>query len=100
MDVSTEQVTALVYRAVDQINAELAGQQYLEKNPSAVLFGSGATIDSMALVSFIVAVEEQILDDLGLALTLADEKAMSMEHSPFRTLATLIDWVRGRVQAA
>lgn len=99
MDASTERVTALVYQAVDQINTELT-EQHLGKDPSAVLFGKGATIDSMALVSFIVAVEEQILDELGLALTLVDEKAMSMERSPFKTLGTLIDYVQQRIQAA
>jgi acyl carrier protein len=100
MDISKEQVTALVYRAVDEINAERTDNQQLDKNPATVLFGSQATIDSMALVSFIVAVEEQLFDELGLSMTLADDKAMSMERSPFKTLATLIDYVQSRVQAA
>ena len=100
MDISKEQVTALVYRAVDEINAERTDNHQMDKNPATVLFGSQATIDSMALVSFIVAVEEQLFDELGLSMTLADDKAMSMERSPFKTLATLIDYVQSRVQAA
>jgi acyl carrier protein len=100
METSKEQVTALVYRAVDEINAELTDSQHLDKDPATVLFGSRAQIDSMALVSFIVAVEEQLFDELGLSMTLADDKAMSMERSPFRTLATLIDYVQTRIQAA
>lgn len=100
MDTSTEQVTALVYRAVDEINRELSDGQRLEKDPATVLFGTNASIDSMALVSFIVAVEEQLLNELGIAMTLADDKAMSMERSPFRTLATFVDYVKGRIQAA
>ena len=99
MDASTEQVTALVYRAVDEINGELTDGQRLEKDPSTVLFGNNAKIDSMALVSFIVAVEEQILNELGIAMTLADDKAMSMQRSPFRTLETLVDYVKSRIQA-
>ena len=100
MDISKEQVTALVYRAVDEINGELTHEQQLAKNPATVLFGTEATIDSMGLVSFIVAVEEQLAEELGLSMTLADDKAMSMERSPFKTLATLIQYVQNRIAAA
>jgi len=100
MDISKEQVTALVYRAVDEINGELTPEQQLTKNPATVLFGTEATIDSMGLVSFIVAVEEQLSEELGLSMTLADDKAMSMERSPFKTLATLIQYVQNRIAAA
>ena len=100
MNISKEQVTALVYRAVDEINGELTPEQQLAKNPATVLFGTEATIDSMGLVSFIVAVEEQLSEELGLSMTLADDKAMSMERSPFKTLATLIQYVQNRIAAA
>lgn len=100
MHTSGEQVRAVVYRAVDEINEELPDVQQLIKHPSTVLFGPDATIDSMALVSFIVAVEEEIHDEFGLSVTLVDEKAMSMEHSPFRTLSTFVDYVRAIVEAA
>ena len=100
MNTSPEQVRTLVYRAVDEINEELTDVQQLIKDPSTVLFGPDATIDSMALVSFIVAVEEQLHDEFGISVTLADEKAMSMERSPFRTLATFVDYVRSVVEAA
>ena len=94
MDAFGEQVRAVVYRAVDEINEELPDVRRLVKHPSTVLFGADATIDSMILVAFIVATEEQIRDEFGISVTLANEKAMSMERSPFRTLSTFIDYVR------
>jgi acyl carrier protein len=100
MNTSREQVAALVYRAVDEINQELTDGQQLTKDPATVLFGKHATIDSMALVSFIVAVEEQLLQEFGVSVTLANDKAMSMERSPFRTLATLVEYVEGVMAAA
>jgi acyl carrier protein len=99
MDAPTDRVTALIYRAVDDINRELTDGQRLDKHQDTVLFGALAKIDSMALVSFIVAVEEQVLNEFGVAMTLADEKAMSMQRSPFRTLSTLTDYVQTRLQA-
>ena len=93
MEKSKQQITELVFRAVDEINEDLPPAAQLVKEPETVLFGSGATIDSMTLVSFIVAVEEQLLEAYGLSVTLATEKAMSMEHSPFRTLDSMIAYV-------
>jgi hypothetical protein len=53
------------------------------------LVGERAVIGSLALVSLIVELEQTVEDEWGLVLTLADERAMSQTHSPFRTIGTL-----------
>lgn len=83
----------LVYRTVDEVNAELEDDVQIDKDTEAVLYGRGAKIDSMTLVSFIVAVEDHLHDELGLSTTLANESAMSMERSPFKTVGSMIDYV-------
>jgi hypothetical protein len=88
-----EGIVDLVYRTVDEVNEELDGEVKLEKNAETVLYGRGARIASMALVSFIVAVEDNLREAFGLSVTLANEKAMSMERSPFKTLGSMIDYV-------
>jgi acyl carrier protein len=95
-------ITHLVHRAVDEVNEDLEAQHVdkLNTDPGTVLFGAGSTIDSMTLVSLIVAVEESIRRELGLSVTLANEKAMSMERSPFKTLGSLIDYAAVVVQEA
>lgn len=50
-------------------------------------------LSSLELVSVIVQVEELLQDDYGVAVTIADERAMSQKHSPFRTVGTLADYV-------
>jgi hypothetical protein len=88
-----EQIAELVHRTVDEVNEELEEDARLGRGVETVLYGPGATTDSMTLVSLIVAVEESIRRELGLSVTLANEKAMSMERSPFRTLDSLIGYV-------
>ncbi len=100
MDTTKEQITHIVFQAVDEINQDLKDDAKLHKSPETILFGHGTKIDSMALVSLIVAVEEGTLDEFGLAVTLANEKAMSMEHSPFRSLGSMIDYVFDVVREA
>jgi hypothetical protein len=97
-----ENIVELVYQAVGEVNEDLdlMDNRKLNTDAKTVLYGPWATIDSMTLVSFIVAIEENIRRRLGLSVTLANEKAMSMERSPFRTLDSLIDFVVSTVGEA
>lgn len=58
------------------------------------LFGQEGMLDSVGLVTLVVAVEQAIEDTFGLSVTLADEKAMSQRHSPYRTVGTLADYAQ------
>ena len=44
-------------------------------------------------MNFIVATEQRVEDELGTIITLADEKAMSQKHSPFRTIGSLVNYL-------
>jgi len=88
-----ENILQALYGAVDQVNAELNGDQKLDKSPETVLFGVGSSLDSLGLVNFIVAAEQIIDDKMGAAISIADERAMSQKNSPFRTIQTLADYV-------
>ena len=63
------------------------------------LFGAGGLLDSMGLVSMIVAVEQDIEDEFDVSITIADAKAMSQKHSPFATIGSLADYVQGLIEA-
>ena len=59
------------------------------------LFGRNGLLDSLGLVSLVVAVEQAIEDRFGVALSLADEKALSQTQSPYRTIASLAAYADG-----
>ncbi|MDP2313839.1 MAG: acyl carrier protein [Pseudomonadota bacterium] len=63
---------------------------------AAPLFGIERVLDSLALVGLLVAVEQGIDDELGVILTLADEKAASQVKSPFRTIGSLVAYATKR----
>lgn len=88
-----DQIAETVLRAIDNLNPQLPTDRQLERSLTARLFGREAPLDSLGLVNFIVAVEEQLSDDLDLTITLANEKAMSRKTSPFRSVDVLIDFV-------
>lgn len=53
------------------------------------LFGPEGVLDSMALVSLIVALEQALASEHNANVSLADEHALSQRRSPYRTVGTL-----------
>jgi acyl carrier protein len=89
----SENIIAAIYRAVDWINAELPPDRQLVKVPETRLLASQSVLDSMHLVSLILAVEREIEDAFCITVTLADERALSMNASPFRSIQSLADYI-------
>ena len=88
-----EKVLTAIYRAVDLINAELPPDRQLSKTPETRLLGSQSVLDSLHLVSLLINIEREVEDTLCVALTLANERALSMKESPFRTIESLASYI-------
>jgi len=88
-----ENIVTSIYRAVDWINGELPPDRQLIKARETRLLGSQSVLDSMHLVSLIVAIEREVEDMFGVTLTLVDEQALSMKESPFRSIQSLADYI-------
>lgn len=57
------------------------------------ILGQGSPLDSMAVVSMLVELESRLDEELGLEVSLTDERAMSQKNSPFRSVQTLIQYI-------
>jgi acyl carrier protein len=82
-----------IFSAVEEINRLLPEERQLKKSADTLLLGKGANLDSLGLVNFIVTVEQNIEEQLGRSITLADERAMSQTTSPFRNIGTLSEYI-------
>ncbi|MEO7359687.1 MAG: acyl carrier protein [Gemmatimonadaceae bacterium] len=92
-----DDIRELLLDAARELNHELEFKVAVELGGSATLFGRDGVLDSLSLVSFIVAVEQEIADRFGTPVTLADEKALSQSRSPFRTIDALAAHVSARL---
>lgn len=63
--------------------------------PKVPLIGRGAMLKSVALVAMLVAVEQRLAEELGIEVSLMDERAMSQTRSPFRDVQSLVDYIEG-----
>ena len=89
-------VTALV---IDSLNEVLSLMDEKDKpqittlDESTRLIGSKAVLNSLGLVSLIVDIEQKLSDDYEISVTIADDRAMSQEKSPFRTVGSLAEYI-------
>ena len=88
-----DSVIHAIYRAIDGLNEQLAPGDRIPKAPETELFGGGGKLDSLALVTLIVSVEETVAREMGRSITIASERAMSQKNSPFRTVQSLSEFV-------
>ena len=86
-------ILELVYNVIDEINEQLHEEDQLKKSVDTALFGASSGLDSLGLVRIIIAVEQEIEDNLGVTVALADERAMSQKYSPFRTVGSLLNYI-------
>ena len=82
-------VTESILDTVEEFNKQVSAEQQLERSESTVLFGRKSKLDSLGLVNFIVAAEQQIFETFEVSVSLADERALSQKNSPFKTVSSL-----------
>ena len=84
-------VIELIFSAIDEINNDLS--EKIIKDEDTVIFGMNSSLDSIGLVNFITIIEEKLEDETGKYIAIANERAMSMEESPFKTVGTLKKYI-------
>ena len=88
-----KKIISIVFQAIDTINKQNEQDELIEKSETIELYGSKSKLDSLGLVNLIVTVEQNIEDEFDVNITIADERAMSQIHSPFRTIGSLADHI-------
>jgi hypothetical protein len=84
-----EQAFRLICEAIDVANQQLPASRRLAKAPQTVIVGSRSSLDSLALINFVITVEEKASEALGRPVQLLEESTAIDEQGPFRTVDSL-----------
>jgi acyl carrier protein len=88
------QIEEVVYRAIDQVNELLLDENALTKEEDTILIGEGSKLDSMGFVNFVVALEEELAQRIGLDLNLVEAlNAEGVKSQQRFTVVDLIDFL-------
>ncbi|MBE2269924.1 MAG: hypothetical protein IAE80_16930 [Anaerolinea sp.] len=96
--VEQERVLNAIYRAIDEINRQLPADKKLSKTPETALYTKSGVLDSLAFVNLILATEDSVADEFGVAISIADKVAAKSETNPFRSVGTLADYITGQLE--
>jgi acyl carrier protein len=94
-----EAIMQALRAAIDEVNETRPRDAKIPSDPDAPLIGVEGGLDSLGLVNFAVTAEEQLDSELGSSLQLSSLIGTSVAESPFRTLATLADYIAANLEA-
>lgn len=90
-----EEILQLIYNALDAVNDMYDDDKKItiSKAEDSLLFNKELALDSLSLINLVVEIEENVDDQYGAEIMLADDRAMSQSVSPFHSFGTLADYV-------
>jgi acyl carrier protein len=88
-----KKISDIIFSTLDEITRLNNLKLPAELNYDTSLIGSKGVLDSLAFVSFLVAVEQEINRQFDKYISLSSEKAFSQKRNPFRSVGTLIQYI-------
>ena len=88
-----DQALRYVFDAIDQVNQQLPAAKRLARSPDTVIVGPGGVLDSLGIVTFVIALEEKVGDDLSRSVQLLDESVLADAAGPFHTVGSLAQYL-------
>ena len=87
------EIENIIVEVLQDLNDDIESESLENPDKDTKIFGEEGALDSLALVSLISDLEEEIHDKFDKDVTLADEKAMSQRKSPFGTVESLTEYI-------
>ena len=93
MTITTDDILAIIYDCVDDINRQLPDGVTLSKTPETRLFGEGGVLDSLGLITLLVCIEEALQAKRGIHCVILEEEAMANPEGQYHSIKRLADWI-------
>ena len=87
----------IVSHAIEDLNEELEYDHLRSISEDTHLFGGDDSIDSISLARLVTEIELLIDEKFNQKIILADEKAMSMKNSPYRSVGNLVIFIESKL---
>jgi acyl carrier protein len=94
---NNDDIRNAVYRTIVAVNDLLPEEQYLDAKDELVLVGKHAQLDSMGFVNFIVALQEELEEELKVSVDMADLLSIQNGDETMSTVADLIKMLEERL---
>jgi hypothetical protein len=104
MSIETSSLRKFLHEVAQRVMAEQPESLRLELEDETPIVGTKGGFDSIALLSFLIEVEQSVEEKYGVRVSLADDKALAQPVVPFKNIARLADYLHavltGKAQTA
>jgi acyl carrier protein len=97
MKVTNNEVLAVIYECIDEVNRMLPVKLKLTKTAETALAGDGSNLDSLSLINLLVSIEEALKSKFNLECFLLDESLLSDSNGPYQSLGHLSEWITSSI---
>src|SRR4051812_11265769 len=94
---ATEILQQIVYPVAEEFRASVSRPERLISCPKTPLFGPHGALDSVAFVSFLLAIESRTQEVTQKTIRILDSKAFSHRQNPFEDLGTVAEYLKSRL---
>ncbi len=89
-----ETIKEIILKSIIELNEDLEEDERLEVSEKTILFGEESRLDSLDFVNLVVTIEENIFNETGKSITIANEKAFSKKYNPFKDVERLAEFIQ------
>lgn len=90
-------VEGIFSNSIDELNATFP-ESKIRHTDDFCLLGRESSLDSLALVSFVIAVEKFTEKEFNVKVSIVSEDSFSMEQSPLSTVGSLKQYLRALIE--
>lgn len=95
-----KEIVELIKNEIICLNSLKGIKADLHLNLDSPLYGSSSQLDSLDLINLIVGLEKQVQNTFNKTIFLADDRALSLEVSPFSSIEALSLYVTELIKSA
>ncbi len=88
-----EKVRSLLRRVIKEVNQQLPQEKQLGTSSDTIFLGESGNLDSLGLVSLVVAIEMEIDEEFGFMLTISEDEIIFQKTGPFYSFETLARYI-------
>ena len=83
----------LIFSSVKDLNKQQPPESKLKIKKNELLIAEKSNLDSLGLVTLLIIIEDKIKKDLNKKIVLVNDKLISVENTPFKTIDSLARWL-------
>lgn len=95
-----DKIIQIILEELETLNKDAGLGMDISPGEGTHLYTKSSPLDSLGLVRLLADVEDGIEQEFGVSILIADEQAMSMIKSPFRSVGALAEYAAAKVEKA